>query len=60
MLYDPNTNFIVCANHFQGKLLVKSEGNIEQLKQRLPANQPDAKPLCQRGKQFVQKKPLTY
>jgi len=31
-VYDPNTNFIVCANHYQGKGLVHSKGNIEQLK----------------------------
>jgi len=30
-VYDPNTNYILCANHFQGKLLTKSKGNIEQL-----------------------------
>jgi isopenicillin-N N-acyltransferase-like protein len=30
-VYDPNTNFIVCANHFQGKVLSQSKGNIEQL-----------------------------
>ncbi len=30
-VYDPNSNFIVCANHYQGNLLVKSKGNTEQL-----------------------------
>jgi hypothetical protein len=30
-VYDPNTNYILCANHFQGKLLAKSQGNIDQL-----------------------------
>jgi len=30
-VYDPNTNYILCANHFQGNLLSKSKGNIEQL-----------------------------
>jgi hypothetical protein len=30
-VYDPNSNFILCANHFQGKLLARSKGNIEQL-----------------------------
>lgn len=30
-VYDPNTNYILCANHFQGKLLAKSPGNIDQL-----------------------------
>lgn len=30
-VYDPNSNFIVCANHFQGKDLVRSKGNMEQL-----------------------------
>lgn len=30
-IYDPETNFIACANHFQSKALLHSEGNIEQL-----------------------------
>jgi len=30
-VYDPDTNFIACANHFQGKGLLHSKGNIEQL-----------------------------
>ncbi|MDB5146071.1 MAG: peptidase [Mucilaginibacter sp.] len=30
-VYDPNTNFIACANHFQGKGLLRSKGNIDQL-----------------------------
>ncbi|WP_448699604.1 C45 family autoproteolytic acyltransferase/hydrolase [Mucilaginibacter sp. AW1-3] len=30
-VYNPDTNFIVCTNHFQGKDLVKSKENIEQL-----------------------------
>ena len=30
-VYDPNTNFIVCANHFQGKGLLNSKENKEQL-----------------------------
>jgi isopenicillin-N N-acyltransferase-like protein len=30
-VYDPNTNFIVCANHFQGEVLRRSKGNIEQI-----------------------------
>ncbi|MDB4901311.1 MAG: peptidase [Mucilaginibacter sp.] len=30
-VYDPNANFIVCANHFQGKVLRQSKGNIEQI-----------------------------
>ncbi|WP_214073209.1 C45 family peptidase [Mucilaginibacter sp. dw_454] len=30
-VYDPNTNYIVCANHYQGDGLVRSKGNIEQL-----------------------------
>jgi len=30
-VYDPNSNYILCANHFQGALLSKSKGNIEQL-----------------------------
>jgi len=30
-VYDPNTNFIECANHFQGKDLVNTKENIEQM-----------------------------
>lgn len=30
-VYDPNTNFILCANHFQGSTLKGSKENIEQL-----------------------------
>ena len=30
-VYDPNTNFIVCANHFQGKGLLNSKENKEQM-----------------------------
>ena len=30
-MYDPNKNFIVCANHFQGDLLTKSKSNEEQM-----------------------------
>jgi hypothetical protein len=30
-VYDPNSNFIACANHFQSKTLLHSDGNIEQL-----------------------------
>ena len=30
-VYDPNTNFIVCANHFQGKGLLNSKENKAQL-----------------------------
>jgi isopenicillin-N N-acyltransferase like protein len=32
-MYDPNKNFIVCANHFQGDLLAKSKSNEEQMKE---------------------------
>jgi isopenicillin-N N-acyltransferase like protein len=30
-VYDPNKNFIVCANHFQSKRLGRSEKNIQQI-----------------------------
>jgi isopenicillin-N N-acyltransferase like protein len=30
-VYDPDTNYIVCANHFQGNLLVHTKDNIEQM-----------------------------
>jgi len=30
-VYDPNNNFIMCANHFQGTTLKGSKENIEQL-----------------------------
>jgi isopenicillin-N N-acyltransferase like protein len=30
-IYDPQKNFITCANHFQGKELGKSKSNIEQM-----------------------------
>jgi isopenicillin-N N-acyltransferase-like protein len=30
-VYNPDTNFIACANHFQGAGLLHSKGNIEQL-----------------------------
>jgi hypothetical protein len=30
-VYDPNTNFIVCTNHFQGNVLGHSKENIEQM-----------------------------
>ncbi len=30
-VYDPNTNYIVCANHFQGKGLLNSKENKEQM-----------------------------
>jgi isopenicillin-N N-acyltransferase-like protein len=31
-VYDPNSNYIVCTNHFQGKGLVNTKENIEQMK----------------------------
>ncbi len=30
-VYDPNSNYIVCTNHFQGKDLVNTKENIEQM-----------------------------
>lgn len=30
-VYDPNKKFIVCANHFQGKELLNSPANMEQI-----------------------------
>ncbi|WP_179412210.1 C45 family autoproteolytic acyltransferase/hydrolase [Mucilaginibacter sp. E4BP6] len=30
-VYDPNSNYIVCTNHFQGKDLVHTKENIEQM-----------------------------
>jgi hypothetical protein len=30
-VYDPHRNYILCANHYQGSLLAKSKGNLEQL-----------------------------
>jgi len=30
-VYDPDTNYIVCTNHFQGKGLVNTKENIEQM-----------------------------
>ena len=30
-VYDPNSNYIVCTNHFQGKGLVHTKENIEQM-----------------------------
>jgi len=30
-IYDPQKNFITCANHFQGSELAKSKSNIQQL-----------------------------
>ena len=30
-VYDPDSNYIVCANHFQGNLLVHTKKNIEQM-----------------------------
>jgi isopenicillin-N N-acyltransferase-like protein len=30
-VYDPKTNYILCANHFQGKVLLESKGNIDQM-----------------------------
>lgn len=30
-VYDPDTNYIVCTNHFQGNLLVHTRDNIEQM-----------------------------
>ncbi len=30
-VYDPDTNFILCANHYQGKVLLRSKENIEQM-----------------------------
>ena len=32
-VYDPNKNYIVCANHFQSKGLSKSKANVEQVKE---------------------------
>ena len=32
-VYDPDTNFIVCTNHFQSKGLNQSKKNIEQMKE---------------------------
>jgi isopenicillin-N N-acyltransferase-like protein len=32
-VYDPQKKYIVCANHFQGKDLVNSKANLQQLKQ---------------------------
>ncbi len=32
-VYDPDSNFIVCANHFQGNGLASSKANIEQMKE---------------------------
>lgn len=31
-VYDPNSNYILCTNHFQGKSLVNTKENIEQMK----------------------------
>jgi isopenicillin-N N-acyltransferase-like protein len=31
-VYDPNSNYIVCTNHFQGNGLVHTKENIEQMK----------------------------
>lgn len=31
-VYDPNSNYIVCANHFQGNILGPSKENIDQIK----------------------------
>jgi isopenicillin-N N-acyltransferase-like protein len=31
-VYDPNSNYIVCTNHFQGNHLVHTKENIEQMK----------------------------
>jgi len=30
-VYDPDTNFILCANHYQGNVLLPSKENIEQM-----------------------------
>ncbi|MEP6747829.1 MAG: C45 family peptidase [Bacteroidota bacterium] len=32
-VYDPQKKYIVCANHFQGKDLLNSKANIEQIKE---------------------------
>jgi len=32
-VYDPNKNFITCANHFQGPELSKLKSNVEQMDQ---------------------------
>lgn len=36
-VYDPNNNFIVCTNHFQGKAMANSEQNIEQINESASA-----------------------
>jgi predicted choloylglycine hydrolase len=36
-VYDPDSNFIVCANHFQGKTLGPSKANIEQMNESASA-----------------------
>jgi predicted choloylglycine hydrolase len=32
-VYDPNKNYIVCANHFQSKGLIQSKPNVQQIKE---------------------------
>ncbi|MEO7767047.1 MAG: C45 family peptidase, partial [Ferruginibacter sp.] len=36
-IYDPHKNFIVCTNHFQGRELVNSKENIQQLNESASA-----------------------
>lgn len=36
-VYDPQSNHILCANHYQSKILVGSESNVEQMRESASA-----------------------
>ena len=56
-VYDPNKNFIVCANHFQSKGLVNSKENIQQINESASAYRYERlmELLDSNGKNTVQK-----
>ena len=56
-VYDPNKNFITCANHFQGNTLSKLESNKEQMDQSASVYRYNrlSELLQQNGKNTVEK-----
>lgn len=56
-VYDPNKNFITCANHFQGPQLSKLESNVEQMDQSASVYRYNrlSQLLQQNGKNTVEK-----